>query len=100
MSYGRRRTTTLSAEGQISDEGVAAELLFLIFTGATAGDKVNLKNGSGGDSITGDLLCPANGSVVIGPFDEGKGIVFSADIYCDVTLTGVGTVFAVYRELE
>ena len=100
MSYGRRRTTTLAVDGQISDAGVAAELLFLIFTGATAGDIINLKNGSGGTSITGALLCPANGSVRIGPFDEGKGIPFSEDIYADVTLTGAGALFAVYRELE
>ena len=98
MAYGARKTKTLSAAGAIAS-GVS-ELLFLVFTGATAGDSIDLKNGgSGGTSVTGALLVPANGKVVIGPFDEGKGIVFSTDMYAAISKTGAAAMFAVYREL-
>ena len=95
-----RKTKTLAASGQISAAGMAARLIFLIFTGATAGDSINLANGSGGTSLTGSLLVPANGNVVLGPFAKEDAPVFSADIYATITKTGAATVFAVYEELE
>jgi len=100
MSYGRRRTANLTDSGQISTAGIAAELLELVFTGVTAGDTITLTNGSGGSTITGPLTVPANGNVKLGPYDEGKGIVFNADIYASVAKTGNACVFVVYRELE
>jgi len=75
-------------------------LIYLIFIGATAGDKINLANGSGGTSITGDLLCAANGKVILGPFAKEDAPVFSEDIYATITKTGAATAFAIYEELE
>ena len=98
MSYGRRRTKTITETGVVSDAGVPARLIFAEFNSDVAGNNCILKDGGTGGTAKFTLKSGTRVEAKLGPFDNETAPVFGTDIYA--TITGTNPILNVtYEEL-
>jgi len=88
----------LTASGAVTTDGVAGILLYCYVSGDTAGDKVDIKDGTT-KKIT--LLVPSNNGAAE-PFVPPKGEEpkFTTDIDCVITTSNNVYATFIYREIS
>jgi len=85
----------LSASGAVTTDNKAGILHYCVFSGATVGDKCEIKNGS--TVIYTLLTSVANEPVIIAPPERP---IFDTDIDCTITKTGDAFATFIYEEIE
>ena len=86
----------LTVSGAVTTDNKAGQLFYIHFTGATAGDKVFVKDGTTNKMC---LTIPANnGNVEFNP-NQGKFPIFKTDIECSAVASGAFQATFIYSEV-
>lgn len=87
----------LTSTGAVTTDNIAGVLHYVMFSGVTVGDKLEV--GNGGTNVITMITSVANAPVYFDP-PKDKLPVFTTDIAATITVTANGYATFIYEEIE